>query len=85
VGGVVVVSGTNELRAILIAAYEALGLDWNPATVGSVSDEVGETALGAVEDGILAELAKEWELVPGELGQGVLERAAELESGRSPA
>jgi octanoyl-[GcvH]:protein N-octanoyltransferase len=53
VGGVIVVTGADRVREVLIPVYRALGLDWDPATVGSVADEVPavgwEEAAGAVE------------------------------------
>ena len=58
VGGVIVVDGAEPLRDLLVPVYDALELEWDPATVGSVADEVGPTALDTVEDAILAELAK---------------------------
>ena len=39
-GGVVVAGGSAELRAALEPVYEALELEWDPATAGSVEDEV---------------------------------------------
>src|SRR4051794_36180173 len=40
-GGVVVASGGAEITRVLIPVYRALELDWDPATSGSVSDELG--------------------------------------------
>jgi octanoyl-[GcvH]:protein N-octanoyltransferase len=40
VGGVIVVTGATRVREVLLPVYEALGLDWDPATVGSLADEV---------------------------------------------
>jgi octanoyl-[GcvH]:protein N-octanoyltransferase len=40
VGGVIVVTGAARIREVLLPVYEALGLDWDMATVGSVADEV---------------------------------------------
>jgi len=40
VGGVIVVTDTTKVREVLLPVYEALGLDWDPATVGSLADEV---------------------------------------------
>jgi octanoyl-[GcvH]:protein N-octanoyltransferase len=40
VGGVVVVSGADRIREVLIPVYEALGLAWDPSTVGAVAEEV---------------------------------------------
>ena len=39
IGGVIVVSEGERVRDILIPVYEALGLDWDPATAGAVADE----------------------------------------------
>ena len=82
VGGVIVVGDSGRLRDLLVAVYDALALGWDPATVGSIEDEIGPISLDAVEDAILAELGRDAELLPGELDPGVLERAEELEAGR---
>ena len=63
VGAVVVVEGSDAIREVLIPVYRALGLDWDPATVGSVADEVPGIGLAEVEGAILAELARRHELV----------------------
>ena len=42
VGGVVVVRGAGRIRAVLEPIYEALELDWHPATTGSVALEIGD-------------------------------------------
>ena len=73
----------RRLRDLLVPVYEALELEWDPATVGSVEEEVGAIALETVEEAILAEVAKSWRLVPGELGPEVLERAERLERGQN--
>jgi lipoate-protein ligase A len=62
VGGVVVVAGSDRVRNILVPVYEALELDWDPATVGSVEDELGSGDLEAVERAILEALAARYEL-----------------------
>jgi octanoyl-[GcvH]:protein N-octanoyltransferase len=85
VGAVIVVSDADRLRDLLVAVYAALGLDWDPATVGSVEDEVGPVGLDAVEEAVLSELASTHSLVPASLDGAVLERATELESGRMVA
>ncbi len=38
---VVVVGGAARVRAVLEEVYAALALDWDPASVGSIADEVG--------------------------------------------
>ncbi len=58
-GAVVVVGGSERIRGVLVPVYDALGLDWDPATAGSVEDEIGEVELAAVEDAILAGLSEQ--------------------------
>ena len=40
IGGVIVVGGAGRMRDVLVPVYEALGLDWDPGTTGSIEDEV---------------------------------------------
>ncbi len=78
-GAVVVVGGTETIRDVLVPVYDALGLDWDPATVGSVEDEVGEVGLAATEEAILSGLGERHELREAELDSATLELAARLE------
>src|SRR5689334_25014788 len=39
-GGVLVVTGSARVRGVLVPVYEALGLDFDPATAGSADDEL---------------------------------------------
>ncbi len=56
IGGVIVVDEGERVRDVLVPVYEALGLDWDPATAGAVADEVtGVTWEDAVE-ALIAEL-----------------------------
>ncbi len=78
-GAVVVVSDSELLRSALVPVYRALELDWDPATAASVEDEVSGIGLGAVEEAILTELGREFDLVEAELDPRTLELAAERE------
>src|SRR5919197_4771892 len=50
-GGVVVASGGDEIARVLIPVYEALELEWEPETSGSVADELGrEVDVGELEE-----------------------------------
>jgi octanoyl-[GcvH]:protein N-octanoyltransferase len=53
VGGVIVVTGGERVRDVLLPVYEALDLEWDPGTVGSLAAEVPdlrwEEAVQAVE------------------------------------
>jgi octanoyl-[GcvH]:protein N-octanoyltransferase len=75
-GGVVVASGGAEIARVLVPVYQALELNWDPATSGSVADELGrEVDPGEIEEAVIAELAKRYELVDAELDEGTVETA----------
>jgi octanoyl-[GcvH]:protein N-octanoyltransferase len=77
-GGVVVASGGREIARVLEPVYRALELDWDPATAGSLSEEVGrEVDTGEVEEVLIAELAKRYELVDAELDEETIRRAVQ--------
>lgn len=78
VGGVVVVSGADQLRDILVPVYRALQLDWRPETVGSIEEEVGPVSYETAVHALLDELSHHHELVEGELGPAELALAEEL-------
>lgn len=63
VGGVLVVEGSQRVRAVLEPVYAAMGVDWNPATTGSVADEVAGASCDMVANALLAELRSRFELV----------------------
>jgi octanoyl-[GcvH]:protein N-octanoyltransferase len=84
-GVVIVVRDSALLRRALIPVYEALGLDWDPATAGSVEDELGDVELAAVEDAILGGLrAGGYELVEGSLDPDTLALAERLQPDHDP-
>jgi octanoyl-[GcvH]:protein N-octanoyltransferase len=71
---VVVVAPAAGLRAVLEDVYDELGLDWDPATTGSVADEVPGVSIAAVRDAVLEEYAHREPLTPAFLT--TTERAA---------
>ncbi len=75
---VVVVDGASRLRAVLEAVYEALGLAWNPASVGAVTDEAPGAGLEDVRRAVLAQYETRYALTPASLTSDDLARAAEL-------
>lgn len=76
-GGVVVASGGREVAEVLVPVYEALDLDWDPATSGSVAEELGrEVDTGELEEAVIDELSKRYELIDAELDEETVERAA---------
>ncbi len=85
-GGVVVASGGREIADVLVPVYEALELDWDPETSGSVAQELGrEIDVGELEEALIAELDKRYELIDAELDEETVERAARaLEEAATP-
>jgi lipoate-protein ligase A len=81
VGAVVVAEGSELLRSALEPAYAALELEWDPATVGAVEDEVPGATLDAVEDAIVAELGRSFELAEADLDPETLRLGEELAAG----
>ena len=79
VGVVVVASGADEIRRVLVPVYEALGLDWEPGTAGSASEELGrEVAAEELADALVAELDRRYELEQAEVDEPTLELARRL-------
>jgi octanoyl-[GcvH]:protein N-octanoyltransferase len=79
VGCVIVVGGSDALREVLVSVYEALGIGWEPETVGSVEDEVPGMTSARVEEAILAALAERFEIEEVKLDPATLGLADQLE------
>ncbi len=75
VGGVLVADGAAEVRRVLVPVYEALGLDWDPDTTGSVTEEAPGTGIDAVEAAIVAALANRYDVVEAEIDRDTLSLA----------
>jgi hypothetical protein len=75
---VVVVNGDAGLREALAGVYAALGLDWDPATVGAIADEAPRVGVEDVHRALLADYARRHRLVPAPIGEVALARAREL-------
>jgi octanoyl-[GcvH]:protein N-octanoyltransferase len=74
-GAVVVCTGADRVRGVLLPVYEALGLDWDPATAGAVADEDAGAGMKEVSRAIESGYAGSYELVEGELDRETLELA----------
>ena len=77
-GAVIVVGGSDRVREILVPVYRALELEWEPATAGSLEDELGTADLEAMEQSILRQLATRYELLEEPLDQATLTLAEAL-------
>jgi octanoyl-[GcvH]:protein N-octanoyltransferase len=95
VGGVIVVRGADRIREVLTPIYEALEIDWQPETTGSVALELGEDdetrpsnegdpLIERATTAIRSELAKAHPLEPTELDPSTLTLAAELAAAHRP-
>jgi octanoyl-[GcvH]:protein N-octanoyltransferase len=78
-GAVIVTGGAERIREVLIPTYEALDRGWNPATAGSIENEIGDVHVERVADAIVSELNSLYEVVEGDVDQATLALAAELE------
>ncbi|MGH2871503.1 MAG: lipoyl protein ligase domain-containing protein, partial [Solirubrobacteraceae bacterium] len=76
---VFVVSDAAAVRAVLEDVQAALGVRWEPATVGAIADEA-DVSMAHVRRALLAEYEPLYRLVPAPLGEHELVAArAELE------
>jgi octanoyl-[GcvH]:protein N-octanoyltransferase len=78
VGGVLVVSGAERIREVLLPVYEALDLEWLPETTGAVADERSGIGWEDVHAAIEAEYAASYDLEPAELDGETLALAERL-------
>jgi octanoyl-[GcvH]:protein N-octanoyltransferase len=78
VGGVVVVTGGDRIREVLLPVYEALELEWDPATAGSLEDEAAGTTWEEAEAAIGDAFAARFDLEDGELTEETLALARDL-------
>ena len=86
-GAVIVVDGAARIREVLEPVYEALGLEWDPSTVGAVEDEVGpqhHDLWDALRRALLARYAERFELIEGELDEETLALARDLAAEHRP-
>ncbi|MCH7786689.1 MAG: lipoate--protein ligase family protein [Chloroflexi bacterium] len=80
VGGVVVVGGSQRIRDVLVPVYQALQLDLEPSTIGSIGDELGATNFDDVRQAIVDEFASRYNLSNGALAPDTVALAETLES-----
>jgi octanoyl-[GcvH]:protein N-octanoyltransferase len=77
-GGVVVVAEADRIRNVLVPVYDALGLDFEPATAGAVDDDLPSVSMDEVEEALTAELSSRYELTEEPLDPETLEFAKRL-------
>lgn len=84
VGGVVVVREAARVRDVLVPVYEALELDWDPATAGCIEDEIGLVTHAEVREAFIRAFARHHALEPGEHAHALMEEARPLHSYHDP-
>jgi len=72
-GAVIVAGGEDVVRDALVPVYAALGLDWDPLTVGAVGSD-----WDVLRDALVAEYARDHELEPAALDEDTLALARRL-------
>jgi hypothetical protein len=76
---VIVVDGSDRVRDVLVPVYEALALPWDPATAGSLRDEIGSIAWEAAAEALIRRFAERLDLVEGHVSAETLELARTVE------
>ncbi len=71
-GTVILVTGAASVRSVLVEVYRALGLDWDPATVGAVQDSVSGVSVADVQRAVLEAYARRWDLDAKQVSSGAL-------------
>ncbi len=84
VGGVLVVHDRPAVRDVLVPVYAALDLDWDPSTVGAVTDHAPGATFESTAEALIAAFSTRYRIEAGVVGEATLGRAAELESDHLP-
>ncbi len=75
-GTVIVVEDADPVRSVLDEVYRALGLDWNPASVGAVRDVAPAVGPAEVVTAVIDAYRQIGALTPAALPAGALDLAA---------
>jgi len=78
IGGVIVVDGASDVRDVLIPVYDALRLEWEPATVGALSDSVAGLLPETVIEAFVARVRMEHTVEPARLSATTIADAEAL-------
>ncbi len=78
VGGVIVVRDGASIRDVLIPIYRALKIDWDPRTVGTLSNHVANINASDVRNAVVDVLGSRFDLEHTSLPTDIVERGREL-------
>lgn len=76
-GTVILVTDAEPVRSVLIDVYRALGLGWDPSTVGAVQDSAPGVTVADVRRAVLDAYGRLGELVPAQVPAEVFDDAAD--------
>ncbi len=76
VGGVIVVGRPDLVRRALVPVYRAMGLEWDPATAGALTDVDPSVTVKAATEAMVAALEDRFDLVPAPLDPHIVAVAA---------
>jgi len=79
IGGVVVAGGSTRIRDILLPVYNALGIAWDPDSVGSLEDEMAGVRYEDAQRAVVDEFASRYELVNASVSKDTLTLAEAVE------
>jgi octanoyl-[GcvH]:protein N-octanoyltransferase len=68
------------VREVLLPVYAALGLDWEPATVGSLEDEVPGLTWESAQEAVVDAFGRRFDVVEGDLSEDLLSLAEHLQA-----
>jgi lipoate-protein ligase A len=77
-GGVVVVGESARIRSVLVPVYDALGLEFDPATAGAVEDELSPVSMDEVEEALIEQLRPGYDVTEEPLDPETLDLAKRL-------
>lgn len=80
VGGVVVVGGRDRVRDALIPVYDAMGVEWDPETVGAVEDEIPGVTRDDVFNALRTAFGRRRSLEAASIPQTILQAAEAREA-----
>ncbi|NND02997.1 MAG: lipoate--protein ligase family protein [Acidimicrobiia bacterium] len=78
VGGVIVIGGAEDINAVLEPVYGALGVDFDPASTGSMRDVQPSLTLTGVSEAIVTELAQLAEVMEDTLPRSIVNAGREF-------
>lgn len=84
VGGVLVVGGAESIREVLVPVYEALGIDWDPSTVGAVDDVNPTLSVSTVAAALIDAIGASMSITESVLDDGTLDLARTLAPAHTP-